>query len=374
MLYSRAIVVFVIIAVFAAALLPLAGCERGAASKTGGKAAQAQTEIRVRTARPEVRGISNVLSFTGTLKPVLEVRISPEVPGKIKKIHKKEGDGVRKGETLITFDTKLSALQKKQAATAVAMAKVQVASIEKEVNRLRPLVESGAISKGEFDKVQAGYDAATAALAQARAAESLSSYTLQVSTIKAPFAGVVARKLVNEGEVVAPGMLGPYGMITLMDLSTVVLQVGVGEKDLPSVVKGQEASVRVDAYPGEVFAGTVENISPAADPVSRLFPVDIHVPNPGAKLKSGMFAKVGVLIETKAGAVVVPLKAVVEEGGKQFVFVVEPGGVAKKAGVTTGIQFEGLVEITGGLADAAKEVVVEGNFGLRDGAKVKAIR
>jgi len=349
----------------------MAGCNSkvSSATKEAEKKA-ARSVVKVKTEKPIVTTISHVLSYTGTIQPKQEVRISPETMGKIKKIHVKEGDRVKKNQLLITFDTKLSALQKSQAQAAVKLAGVQVKNLEKAVNRLTPLLESGAISQGEFDKLTAQYDASKAQLNQAKAAEALSGYQLKVSKIKAPFEGIVARKLVNEGEVIAPGALGPYGMITLMDLDTVVVRVGVGEKDIPFIIKGQEATVMVDAYPDETFNGIVDNISPAADPLSKAFPVDIDISNEGLKLKAGMFAKVGILLETKEEVVAVPESAIIDEKGKKVLFVVEKDRTVKKLEVKTGIQSEGLVEILGDALDTSKEVVTEGNFGLRDGAEI----
>jgi RND family efflux transporter MFP subunit len=351
--------------------LALAGCNSSVSSATKGSEKKlAESVIKVRTAHPEVTTISQVLTYTGMIEPVQEVRIAPEIMGKIKKIAVKEGDAVKKGQLLITFDTRLSALQKNQAQAAVKLAEVQVQTVEKEVNRLMPLLDSGAISQGEFDKVKAQYDGAMAGLNQAKAAVDLSGYQLKVSRITAPFDGVVARKMVNEGEVVTPAALGPFGMITLMNLDTVVVKVGVGEKDIPHIAKGLDASVDVDAYPGKSFKGVVENISPAADPMSKAFPVDIHIPNADMKLKAGMFARVGILIRTREGVLTVPEDAILEEKGSKALFIVEKGDIAKKLVVKIGIQSGGLVEILEGNLDPSKEVVVEGNFGLRDGARI----
>ncbi|MFH1434286.1 MAG: efflux RND transporter periplasmic adaptor subunit [Pseudomonadota bacterium] len=357
-------------AAFIASFSP--GCkekETESATKQAQKKAAANV-VKVKTGKPQVTTISHILNYTGTMQPVQEVRISPETMGKIKKIYVEEGDNVKKGQLLISFDTQLSVLQKGQAQSAVQLAQVQVETMEKEVNRLKPLVDSGAISAGEFDKVKAQHNGAMAQLNQAQSTVALSGYQLKVSRIKAPFAGTVARKLVNEGEIVAPGSLGLYGMITLMDLSKVVVSVGVGEKDLPYIRKGLAATVKVDAYPAETFTGTVENISPAADPLSKAFPIDIHIPNGESKLKSGMFAKVGILIETRQDTVVVPENAILDEKGVKVLFIVEKNQTVKKVEVTTGISSEGLIEITSGNVDVLKEVVTEGNFGLRDGAKI----
>jgi len=352
-------------------LLFAAGCNSKVNSATKeSEKTMAQNVVKVRTTKPVLTSLSHVLSYTGTIQPRQEVRISPETMGKIKKIHVQEGDSVKKGQLLITFDTKLSALQKSQAAAAVKLAEVQVKTLQKEVDRLKPLLESGAISAGEFDKLSAQQDAAQAQFNQAKAAEALSGYQLKVSKITAPFAGTVARKLVNEGEVVAPGALGPYGMITLMDLDKVKVQVGVGEKDIPHIIEGQGASVSVDAYPGESFSGTVTNISPAADPMSKAFPVDIEIPNEDMKLKVGMFAKVGIQLQTKENVLAVSEDAILDEKEGKVLFYVEKSGTVKKLEVKTGIESEGLVEILGDALDPSREVVVEGNFGLRDGAKI----
>ncbi len=365
-------------AIFRNALLSItvvavtAGCQESVSSVT--KETPGKTVVkthRVRTARPQITTLSRVLTYTGTIEPIREVRVAPEIMGKIKKISVKEGDSVKKGQGLITFDTRLLRLQQKQAQAAVKVAQVQVETLEKEINRLKPLLENGAISQGEFDKVKAQYDSAIAGLDQARAAVDLSGYQLKVAKITAPFDGVVARKTVNEGEVVTPAAMGSSGMITLMDLETGVVRVGVGEKDIPAISRGMDATIEVDAYPGDRFQGVVESIALASDSMSKTFPVEIRIPNPDMKLRAGMFARVSLCVEIKEGVLAVSENAVLEEKGTTVIFTVEKGDIVRKRNVKIGMRSGNLVEILpeNGL-DTSQEIVVEGNFGLRDGAPI----
>jgi len=343
----------------------------GETKKTKAEVGEGKAKIRI--AYPKIKNINLSFNYTGTIEPSKEVRISPEIMGKIKKITVKEGDSVKKGELLILFDTRLSGLQREQALAAVESARVQVENLERELKRLEPLLASGAISQGEFDKVKAGYDSAVAGLNQAKAAVNLSGYQIKVSRIIAPFDGIVARKMVNEGEVVAPGALGPYGMLTLMDIKEVIVKAGVGEKEIGFIKKGMKATVEVDAYPDEKFEGIVDNISPSADPMNKNFPVEIRIPNPEFKLKTGMFARVKILVESRENALVIPESAIIEEKSGKIVFVVDSGEVAKKINVKTGIEEEGFVEITEGEITPQSRIITEGNFGLKEGARVLVI-
>jgi len=359
-------------AVLAASLLLLAagaGCGAGESKAEAEKGKKAEATSRVKVAHPEIRTLHRRLEYTGTVEPIRQVRIVPEVTAKIVKLSVENGDRVKKGQLLARFDTKLFNLQKKQASAAVKLAKTQVTSAQKEWDRLQPLTESGAVSKSQLDQIESGLDAANAQVDQAKAALSLASYSVQKSTLKAPFDGVVTNLLVNEGEFVGPQMAA-YGMMTLVDISEVKVKVGVTEKDLPLVTQGLGVEISSEAYPDRIFTGKVEVLNPSADPLSKSFPVEIRATNPEELLKAGMFVRAQIHIETREDVLTVPAGALVHLKEKTVLFVVGKDGKASPREVETGIETDEGVEITKGELTTDEMVVTEGNFGLKDGSRV----
>ncbi|MBW2261621.1 MAG: efflux RND transporter periplasmic adaptor subunit [Deltaproteobacteria bacterium] len=349
-----------------------AGCSGKVGEATADKGKKVEASSRVKVASPAVRTLHRRLEYTGTVEPIRQVRIVPEVTAKILSLKVQNGDRVKKGQLLARFDTKLFGLQRKQASAAVKLAQTQVKSTQKEWDRLQPLAESGAVSKSQLDQLESGLDAANAQVDQAKAALSLASYSVQKSTLKAPFDGIVTNLLVNEGEFVGPQMAA-YGMLTLVDISEVKVKVGVTEKDLPLVTEGLGVEIMSEAYPDTVFTGKVGVLNPSADPISKSFPVEIRAANPDELLKAGMFVRVQIHIETREDVLTVPADAIVKLKDKNVIYVLDKDGRAVMREIETGIESDGGVEITKGELTTDEKVVTEGNFGLKDGSRVIVI-
>jgi len=182
------------------------------------------------------------------------------------------------------------------------------------------------------------------------------------SEVKSPMAGIVAKTFLDMGAQVTP--MTPIAQVVSMGRVKAV--VNVVEKDLGKVKRGQSAVVRVDAYEAD-FPGTVKEISPVVNPQTRTVEVDISVPNPGGKLKPGMFAR----SEIRAGkhdGLVIPAVSVVRREGKAYAFVVASDDVQERE-VSPGQDLGEKVEITAGLKEGER-VVTAGAYGLKDGDRV----
>jgi len=161
---------------------------------------------------------------------------------------------------------------------------------------------------------------------------------------------------------------GASGVLTLVDYSTIKLAVAVSSEDIGRVRKGQEAVLRIGSLPGREFRGAVRVVNLTADPQSKKFGVEVHVPNPDAVLRPGTFGDLVFEVQSHENALVVPQTAVLEDS---YVFVVEAGKAVRRD-VALGIQNTTMVEILSGLAEG-EAVVVEGNFGLEEGAPVQIL-
>ncbi len=188
--------------------------------------------------------------------------------------------------------------------------------------------------------------------------------------IKSPIDGMVMKKFLDEGSQVEPSAnpLMRIPVVMVANIDTVKVLVNISEKYLGRLKENAETKVEVDAYPGEVFVGEVTRIAPLVDLATRTSEVEIRIANREHQLKPGMFARVNIIIEKKENTLLVPIKAILSENNRKFVFVVN-GSIARKREVKTGIYQKDSVEITKGL-NAGEIVIIEGNYGLKDNTNV----
>lgn len=189
-------------------------------------------------------------------------------------------------------------------------------------------------------------------------------YEFKPFEVKSDTKGVVSRLMVNPGAMVGPAV----PILTLVDIDTVKAMAAVDEKKIRFIRLGQSATVTLEAYPGERFAAQVTNISPVANPVGRTIEVELAIPNPGHRIKPGMYAE-AEWVESRRSALVVPLTAVVDRAGAKSVFRAE-GAVAKQISVTTGAVVGDFVEILSGLG-GTEMIVTTGAADLLDQGRIR---
>jgi RND family efflux transporter MFP subunit len=360
----------IVLALAAAALTAAVACKKPAAKTAADDAFGAAPVKIIKVARER---ITEKITYTGTLEALNKINITPEVGGKIHRIYVEAGDRVAKDQLLAELETESIRLQLKQAEAGVAVAEAAYADAQRNKDRMDRLIKENAVSEQQREKVQLAFDSASAQLEQARAGLNLARHALDVSLMRAPFAGVIASKNAEVGDVINPMMGGGYGggasgVLTLVDYSTIKLAVAVSGEDIGRIRKGQEAVLKVGSFPGREFRGVIRVVNLTADPQSKKFGVEAHVANPDAALRPGTFGDIVFEVQSHENALVVPQTAILENS---FVFVVEGGKTVKKT-VVLGLQNTTMVEILDGLAEGAS-VVVEGNYGLEDGAPVQVL-
>jgi multidrug efflux pump subunit AcrA (membrane-fusion protein) len=179
--------------------------------------------------------------------------------------------------------------------------------------------------------------------------------------------GVVSKLMQNPGAAVNPNV----PLMTLVDIDTVKAVAAVDEKKIRFIKMDQPARVTLEAYPGEVFAARVTNISPVANAVNRTIDVELSIPNAGHRIKPGMYAEVE-WIESRRSALVVPLVSVVERTGQKYVFIAG-NGLAQLNPVTLGAVVGDSVEIVSGLK-GDERIVTTGAGQLNDKDKIRTIK
>jgi len=156
------------------------------------------------------------------------------------------------------------------------------------------------------------------------------------------------------------------------------IKLYVAERFISKMAMNLPCIVTLAAWPGEVFQGSISEVAPTVDPSSRTMEVRVTVRNPGNKLKTGMFAKVRIITESKNNIVKIPASAMLSRFGEQYVYVVEKDpvdpqyNIVRKRGVTPGILIDGVLEIQNGLAPD-EEIVTRGQTLLEDGVRVNII-
>jgi len=360
----------VVVTLAAAALVAVVACKKPAA--TTAEQAETYGAAPVKVYKVERARITEKITYTGTLEALTKINITPEVGGKISRIYAEAGDRVAKGQLLAELETDSIRLQLKQAEAGVAVAEASHADALRNRERMDRLIKENAVSEQQREKIQLAYDAAAAQLEQARAGLNLAKHALDVSLMKAPFSGVIASKNAEVGDVINP-MMGGFGggaggVLTLMDYSKIKLVVAISSEDIGRIRKGQEAILRVAAFPGRDFRGSVRVVNLTADPLSKKFGVEAVFDNSDAALRPGTFGDLVFEVRSHENALVVPQQAILENA---YVFAVE-GGKAVRKNVELGIQNTTMVEILAGLAEG-DAVIVEGNYGLEEGSAVQVL-
>ena len=366
-------------------MILLFGCEDFNSNNKIQPPASSGNELRtVRVAAVKRTDFSVPIFVTGTILPQYESKIGPKISGTLEAVYVDEGDEVTKGQILAKLDQENILIGKRQCEAAVRVAQAQLkeaqlqeANLRKEKARLANLHEKRAISQQRYDDIVTAHSMAVtrleilaAQIVSCKENLAMAEQKLNDSVIRAPFSGIIVKRLVNRGEYVTT--MPPTVLFVIVNIDKVETEVTLPEVHLARVVKGNRVEITVDVYPGVQFEGEISTINPLVDPVSRAFTVKIEIPNTGHRLKAGMFARVTLYPTVHAGALVVPFKTVVQRDSKTGVFVID-GDRARFRPVTTGITDENEVEVIDGLAQG-EEVISDGHYGMADNTRVQVVK
>ena len=312
----------------------------------------------------EMRDLVRSIAFSGSLTPLLQTTVKSRVSGDVNRVLVREGETVAQGQLLAQIDiADLQArLDSQVGALEEAKAKLSIADKNRE-NNLQ-LLRQKFISQNAYDTTHSTFEASAAFVRSAEAQVRLAQKAMEDAAVRAPFAGIVAKKMANAGEKV--GVDSP--LFALVDLSRMEIEAPAPASEIPSVKPGQSATFRVDGFGERAFDGKVERINPTAEPGSRSITLYISVANRDGALKGGMFAKGQIVLDRTTSSAVVPASAVREEAGQTYVFAIEGGKITKRA-VNVGMTEpqQGLIEVKSGL-EKGLNVVSARVTGLKAGA------
>jgi membrane fusion protein (multidrug efflux system) len=329
-----------------------AGAGASAGNRPGGGGAGGGESIPVLTATAESRQINVGIEAIGTANANESVNITSKTTNMVTSIRFNDGEVVNAGQVLVELD-------RAQTEADLAAAAAAFAESQSQFNRSRELFNTQALSKAQYEQLEATMKSNQARVDAAKA-------RLADTYIRAPFAGRVGLRRVSLGTLISPGTV----ITTLDDLSAIKVDFAVPELNVGELRSGQAIAARSSAYPGRSFVGKVASVDSRVDPGSRAVMVRALVPNRDGALKPGMFLTVDLSKERRA-ALMVPEQALVPEQARQFIYVVQ-GPKVNKREVKLGRREPGFVEITDGLR-AGDHVVIEGTLKLREGSLVREL-
>lgn len=332
----------------------------------------------VRVTTVAASGASAAVRLSASIQPGAEVALAFKSAGYVERLATRAGpagkdrwlapgDLVRAGEELAAQRASDFDDQVRSAAGQVAQARAALERAEYDLNRAERLKAAASITGSQFEAQRSAREAAGGALQSAAATLAMAEQSRRDSVLRAPFDAVVVRRLVDVGELGRPGVPA----LLLADLTQVKALVGISDRMLPLLRVGDAVVLRADALHRE-FAGRVTSVAPAADPQSRLFPVEILAANPDGALRPGMVvtASPSAAGSDRAG-VVVPLAALRQsrQEGADFAVVLVVQGTARERKVVVGGVEGNAIVVTEGLI-TGESVVTHGLAGLRDGDPV----
>jgi RND family efflux transporter MFP subunit len=319
--------------------------------------------LPVTLATVENRAFRGSITFTGTLLAVNRAELRAEVSGRVTRVGVHEGDRVTAGAVLSAQDEDDLILGVQAAEAQLAQAQAQAQQAKRDNDRAQMLLEKRSVTKQAAQQAETYLNASSAA---ARAAESnlgLAKSRLKKARITAPFAGEVAQRAVQPGEMLNPGQTA----FVVVDNRTLEILADLPTEALGAVKTGMKATFRVTGYE-QPFQATLAQISPSVLPDGRTLRVRLLVPNVDGKLKGGLFAEGAILAETEIRRPALPSQVVTALGREAEVFFFD-NGIARRKKIAIGVDQAGWRPVEG-LAVGTR-VVAQGRDLVMDGARIQ---
>jgi RND family efflux transporter MFP subunit len=347
---------------------------------------EAHTLTSVRTAEVQTISTETPMRYSATILPDAQVDLAFKSGGYVQSIRQvrgadgrmralDQGDWIGRGTVLAVVRQKDFDDQRTQAKAQLDKAQADFEQASLNFERTSNLYSAQSATRPEFDAAKAQQKSSLAALNNAKAIVSEAQTALDDTSLRAPFDGWVVKRNVDAGALVGPTVAG----FTLADMRTVRVIFGVPENMLTRIKVGERESITSDSIPAP-FEGYITGISPEADPKSRVYSVEVRVPNTGNRLKAGMIASLALGADSlPANTLAVPLSAVIRDPQRPEGFAVlvandngEEAAVEARA-VELGNEYGNMIQVTGGLK-AGDRVVTAGATLVKNGERVRIVR
>jgi membrane fusion protein, multidrug efflux system len=388
-----------VLAVLAVMSVGVAGCGRSSSTVN---AATKPEPLTITAAPVESRSIDRYLRVTGSLMADEQAEVSAEAAGRVVETPVERGSRVSQGTVLVRISAAETSAQLLEAEANAAQlearlgltaaqpfdstrvpdamnAKAALDLAEAEFARIGSLLEQKVVSQSEYDQRKTQVDAARQqyqmaqnvahqsyrSLEAARARVVLARKAAADTSIRAPFSGQVAERLVSVGDYVTRGQK----VVTVVRVDPMRIELTIPEQSVSLVKVGQPVRVAVEAYPGDLFNATVRYVSPSLRADQRALTVEAVASNPDGRLKPGLFATALIQQPQSAPALLVPATGIETVAGTSRIYVIKGDKVEERvitAGETVGKQ----IEITSGLSKG-EVVAAEPKGRLMDGVPVR---
>jgi RND family efflux transporter MFP subunit len=296
--------------------------------------------------RLERRRLSVESELPGTLQAVSQATVRAKVAAEVKRVLVREGDRVNAGQTVAEFDTAQLRAQLAERNAAIASARAELATAERNRKANEQLLKQNFISQSAYDTTEGIHQTKLAALELAQAQLEQTQIALTDAVVRAPISGLISKRYVQPGEKVGFDAM----LLAIVDLSQLEVQAQASLADIAKIEPGMQAKVEIEGLPERSFTGKVERINPSAEQGTRSINVYVSLKNEGSLLKTGMFARVRLTMAAEREAAALPVSAVRGEGAQTYVWLIVGSRLERRA-VSIGTRDDRahLVEILAGV-------------------------
>jgi membrane fusion protein (multidrug efflux system) len=348
-----------ILAVFCLVMSSCGSGEAGDGEKMAASADSTKVEkkgdegVPVKVFTVEFGEISDYVQHTSTIEAEEAVDVYSRTTGLVAEVLVEEGDAIKAGQVLARLvDDELGLVTEE--------ARVNFQKLASKFKRAEGLFERSLMSREDFEQQKFTVE-------ESRLRWDRAKLTLDHTSVRSPVDGVISERTVKLGDRISQSIK----LFSLVDLQQLIAQVHVPGRDMRYIKKGQAAQITTDFLPGDTFVGHVERISPVVDPGSGTFKVTLELNDSAFRLRPGMFITAHIVTSTHEKTILVPKKAIVYDDGFPHIFVVNDS-TASRVRLETGFEDSENLEVLVG-AKAGDRIVVVGQNGLKDQAKVRVI-
>lgn len=325
--------------------LILTSCNGKKESRPSAADSAAMAAKLVETTIVKTDTLTEVLSFTATVRAEVTNNITPQMGNRIVRLTAEVGDRVGRGQVLAELDR-----------SQLTQAKVQLENTRTNFQRMDELYKIGGIAKQQWDALKTQLDVA----------ETTYNNLLENTVLRSPISGVITARNYDSGDMASP----TKPIYVVEQITPVKLRIDVSEQYFSRLKKGMPATITVDALQGQTFEGKISLVYPAVDASTHTIGVEIQIANRDQQLRPGMYARVNLDFGHKSAVMVEDLAVVKQVGsGEFFVFVVENGKAVRRM-VKVGARQNDSYEIIEGL-NVGETVVTAGMNNLMDGQSVR---
>jgi HlyD family secretion protein len=311
------------------------------------------------------RGLFRIaVSANGLVRPIDRIELKSKASGAVVKLPIEVGDLVEKKTLIAQLDQVEERAALAQAGADLDIARAELDLAEKNFERRAQLFSGNVISKETQDQTELDLAVARSKLVQATTAVERARERMEDTVIIAPVDGIILQKYVEVGQIIASGVSNVGGgtpIADIADMRNVYIEAGIDEIDIGKITAGQQASIRAEAYPDQIYQGEIVRIAPEArvEQNVTLFDVVIHVENSDANLKSGMNTTVEIVIVERPDVLTIPLTALqkpsADEASRSVesppTVLVKDGDTYRPREIRTGTSDHRVIEVVDGLEE-----------------------